>query len=672
MSSSDSIRFNHLKNETSPYLLQHANNPVDWYPWGEEAFNKAKNEKKMLIISIGYSSCHWCHVMEKESFMDEEIADIMNSRFVSIKVDREERPDIDMVYMNAVQMIHGQGGWPLNCIALPDGKPVWGGTYFNKTKWKETLEQLASLYSNKLRDLQNQAENISNGLLQLLKNLDTEINKSNLEKIFNKTSSFFDNKNGGTIGAPKFPMPSLYLFLLRYYHVTKNKDLLDHINITLKSMAFGGIYDQIGGGFARYSTDIYWKVPHFEKMLYDNAQLVSLYSEAYQLTKNELYKNIVFETLGFIESKLTSKEGAFYASLDADSEGVEGKYYVWEKEEVTEILKDDAPVFIDYYGIEKAGKWEYGNILLREHDEESYAIKHGLDVGKFKKLLIKGRKLLLRERDKRIKPDLDNKILTSWNALMIKAYTDAYTVFNDTDMLEKAIVNANFILNKMSTIKGGLCHTFNKNKQIIEGLLEDYCFFIDALIHLYQITFDSNWLKHADRLMKYVIAHFYDNNSGMFYINTGNDQNLIKRPKELIDNVIPASNSSMARSLLKLGLYYDYPKYKEMAKRMLGNLHESLIKYPTSFSNWAILLLEVVYTQYIVTILGNEAHEKRIAFNQYYEPLKLFAGGIEENFLPHTQQRLVKGETMIYVCTEKDCRKPTIDIQEAINQLKVI
>jgi len=506
----------------------------------------------------------------------------------------------------------------------------------------------------------------------LINFVNEEFTKQDADKIFEIVSTLFDKINGGTKGTPKFPMPNLFLLLLRYYHINKNDDLLKYINLTLRKMAFGGIYDQIGGGFARYSTDEIWKVPHFEKMLYDNAQLVTLYSEAYQLTQDKLYKDIVYETLGFIERELTSKEGTFYSSLDADSEGIEGKFYVWKKNEIQDILKDDASLFCDYFEVDNEGSWENGSILLRNQDIESFAKKNNIETNKLKEIIKNGKEKLLLERNKRIKPGLDDKLLTSWNALMIKAYADASAVFSDSSMLEKAIQGAEFILKHMSSNEEGLSHVLNSDKSAPEGMLEDYCFFIEALISLYQATLDIKWLQEADNLMKYVLEHFYDSSSGMFYINEGKDQNLIKRPRDVIDNVIPSSNSSIARSLLRLGLYFDKDDYKEKSKKMLKNLYESLMKYPATFSNWVILLLETTYTQYIVTILGKDVHEKRKDLNQHYEPFKIFAGGLKEDILPHTQQRLIEGETMIYVCTEKDCRKPTTEIEEALKQLVVV
>ena len=422
---------NKLIEESSPYLLQHAHNPVNWYPWGEEAFKKAEEEDKPIIISIGYSSCHWCHVMEEESFEDEEVARLMNERFISIKVDREERPDIDSLYMGAVQLITGRGGWPLNAFALPDGRPFYGGTYFPKKDWIIVLTYLADLYENMKSQAVGNAEiiekEIQDSSLQLLDTRKIELSVNDLNTAVSKMKDTFDTVNGGINGAPKFPMPSLYHFLLSYAYLQDDAEIKDFTTLTLDKMAYGGIYDQIGGGFARYSTDEAWKVPHFEKMLYDNAQLVSLYADAYRYTKSELYRDVVYDTLRFVKESFTSPEGVFYSALDADSEGEEGKYYVWTEKELKQILGDDYPTARDYYGIGTEGFWdeitrlgssfatteEGNNILLRPNSS--------LESDFPKETLERIRTRLKKERDKRIPPGLDDKSLTSWNALMISA-----------------------------------------------------------------------------------------------------------------------------------------------------------------------------------------------------------------------------------------------------------
>ena len=504
---------NHLIHETSPYLLQHAHNPVNWYAWGDEALEKAKKENKLILVSIGYSACHWCHVMEHESFEDEATAKVMNELYVCIKVDREERPDIDQVYINAVQLITGQGGWPLNCFTLPDGRPIYGGTYFPKAQWNDVLIKLADFYKNNPGKANESAAELTHGIKasDVIK-INTNEAKFTLEDakaIYEPWSTLFDTIEGGPNRAPKFPLPNNYLFLLHYYHATKDKSAFNQIKVTLDKMAYGGIYDQIGGGFSRYATDSLWKIPHFEKMLYDNGQLVSLYSEAYQLTKDVLYKQVVYETLAFIEREMTSPEGGFYSALDADSEGEEGKFYVWKKPQLEALLGDKFPLVSDYYNVNNIGLWEHGNyILLRKKSDAEIAKVHGLTIEQLQKEIASAKKIMFAARKKRIRPGLDDKQLTSWNALMLKGYIDAYTVFNEQHFLSTALNNAEFILTKLRNPDGGLNHNYKnaclppacrtgrdrQSKSTINGYLEDYCFTIEAFIALYQATFDEKWL----------------------------------------------------------------------------------------------------------------------------------------------------------------------------------
>ncbi|MDP6908900.1 MAG: thioredoxin domain-containing protein, partial [Flavobacteriales bacterium] len=484
---------NALINETSPYLLQHAHNPVNWHPWSDESLKKAKTEQKPILVSIGYSACHWCHVMEHESFEDSVVAAYMNENFICIKVDREERPDVDQVYMNAVQLMTGRGGWPLNCFALPDGRPLYGGTYYPKKEWMDVMAQVVNIWKNQREKALEYAANLTNGVKQselIQRNTnEPKFSKSDLSSLVEKWSGLIDNKEGGPNRSPKFPLPNNYEFLLRYATLAQDKIMLDHVNLTLEKMAFGGIYDQVGGGFARYSTDELWKAPHFEKMLYDNGQLISLYSEAYQATGNILYKEVVEETLDFIQRELTSEQGAFYSALDADSEGEEGKFYVWKKDELQMLLGDDFEWVKDYYNINAKGLWENGNyILLRKTTDEEFAKKQGWTTEDVKQKVNKLNAKLLRERSKRVRPGLDDKQLTSWNALMLKGYTDAYRVFGKTDYLRTAIKSANFILKTQRKKDGGLWHNHKAGRSTINGFLEDYSFTIEALVSLYQAT----------------------------------------------------------------------------------------------------------------------------------------------------------------------------------------
>lgn len=665
---------NNLINETSPYLLQHAHNPVNWYAWGEEALEKAKAENKLLLISVGYSACHWCHVMEHESFEDEEVAKIMNDNFICIKVDREERPDIDQIYMNAVQLMTRRGGWPLNCFALPTGEPFYGGTYFPKNQWLQILENVANEYKVAPQKVMEYAEKLTQGIktsemLPMIKD-NTPFSMDVLDAGVVRIKKQFDYVEGGGDHAPKFPMPNNYQFLLQYYYHTKDKDVLDVVELTLDKMAYGGIYDQIGGGFARYSTDKYWKAPHFEKMLYDNGQLVSLYSDAYQLTKKPLYKHVVYQTLQYIEREMTAKNGAFYSSLDADSEGEEGKFYVWSKEELEEVLKDDYPFVKEYYNVNSTGKWEGHYILLRKKDDAKIAKSFNLSVEDVKKKIDKINKILLKERANRVRPGLDDKTLTSWNALMLKGYVDAYNVFGEEKFLKAAIKNANFIVSTQIRKDGGLNHNYKNGISNIDGYLEDYSFTTEALIALYQATFDEKWLEYAKQLTDYTITHFYDPETGFFFFTSNKAKGLVARKMELSDNVIPASNSSMAKSLFLLGEIYYNKDYTKKSKQMLKNIEAQISQYISGYSNWGILMLNNVKPFYEVAISGKKAHSKKQTLNENYIPNKLIIGSIKESNLPLLEMKQVNGKTMIYVCYNKACQKPVEEVSEALEQIK--
>ncbi len=665
---------NNLINETSPYLLQHAHNPVNWYAWGDEALEKAKAENKLLLISVGYSACHWCHVMEHESFENEAVAQIMNDKFICIKVDREERPDIDQIYMNAVQLMTGRGGWPLNCFALPTGEPFYGGTYFPKDQWVQILNSVANEYKVAPQKVVEYAEKLTQGIktseiLPMVKDK-TPFSMDVLDAGVTRIKKQFDYVEGGGDHAPKFPMPNNYQFLLQYYYHTKDKEVLDVVELTLDKMAYGGIYDQIGGGFARYSTDKYWKAPHFEKMLYDNGQLVSLYSDAYQLTKSPLYKHVVYQTLEYIEREMTAKNGAFYSSLDADSQGEEGKFYVWSKEELDEILKDDYALVKEYYNVNSIGKWEGHYILLRKKDNAKIAKLFNLSEEEVAKKIDKINTALLKERAKRIRPGLDDKTLTSWNALMLKGYVDAYNVFGEEKFLKAALKNANFLANTQIRKDGGLNHNYKNGISNLDGYLEDYSFTTEAFIALYQATFDEKWLSYAKQLTDYAIAHFYDAETGFFFFTSNNAKGLVARKMELSDNVIPASNSSMAKALFLLGeLYYD-EDYSKKSKQMLKNTEAQISQYISGYSNWGILMLNNVKPFYEVAISGKKAHLKRQELTENYLPNKLIVGSIKESNLPLLEMKQVNGKTMIYVCYNKACQKPVEEVSEALLQIK--
>lgn len=666
---------NALINESSPYLLQHAHNPVDWHPWGEEALSKAKSEKKLLLISIGYAACHWCHVMEHESFEDATVAKFMNDNFVAIKVDREERPDIDQVYMNAVQLINGRGGWPLNCIALPDGRPLYGGTYFPKEKWMDMLKSVLDFTENNPEQAEEQAQALTAGVqtpvFSSISKTSNIYTVEDLDQVFENWKGSIDYKEGGGKRAPKFPLPIGYQYLLNYNQLSNSPEALEAVNITLKKMAHGGIYDQVGGGFARYSTDAVWKVPHFEKMLYDNSQLVSLYAKAFQQTKNPLYKKVVKETLEFIGRELTDESGGFYSSLDADSEGEEGKFYVWTKVEFDEVVGKNVSLLAEYFEVTANGNWEHGNnILLKTEKPKELAFKNDISIEQLDELVNVSKIKLLNARAKRIRPGLDDKILTGWNALMLNGYTDAYKVFEEEAFLKIAKGNARFILAQMKREDGGLNRNFKEGKSRINAFLDDYAFTISAFINLYQATFEEEWLKEAADLLDYVNLHFSDKNSGMYFYTSDIDPALVARKMELADNVIPSSNSEMAKNLYVLGQYLYKDDYIERAKQMLNNVKEDAVKNGPYYANWNILYSYLVEEPYEVAILGEEAETLRKEFDKHYLPNVFLSGGVKEGSLKLLENKQVKNKTLIYVCQNKVCQYPVKTVAEAFKLMK--
>ena len=672
---------NDLIHETSPYLLQHAHNPVKWHAWNKETLELAKKENKLLLISIGYAACHWCHVMEHESFEDSTVATIMNKNFINIKVDREERPDVDQIYMNAVQLLNGRGGWPLNCVALPDGRPIWGGTYFPKKNWINALNQLVVLYKNDPAKIEEYATNLMIGIKQsglvTLNQKEAIFSENNLDSSINKWRLNMDFKNGGRKGAPKFPLPNNYQLLLRYAKQSNSKDIFDFVNTTLTKMAYGGIYDQIGGGFARYSVDDHWHIPHFEKMLYDNAQLVSLYANAYLITKNPLYKQVVYETTQFVERELYNDIGAFYSSLDADSKTKEGKleegiFYIWTKDELKKLLGTDFDLFSDYYNVNNSGKWEKNTYhLFRSNSDKEFAAENKLSKKELSQIVRKWKNILLDKRDQRNKPRLDDKTLTSWNALMLKAYINAYTVFNDSHFLKMALKNAVFIRNKQIKEDGGLYRNYKNGKSNIEAYLEDYATVIDAYISLYEATFDEDWLFTAKQLTDYCFDHFFDVQSKMFYFTSNINSDLITRKIEIDDNVIPSSNSIMANNLFKLGHFYANKNYGKTAKIMLNNVEGNALDYAEGHSNWLLLYSNYLTEFYEIAIVGTDAKEKLQELNLHYIPNKLLVGGTKESDLPLLQNKYSSNTTTYYVCVDGACKLPVTETDKALKQINI-
>jgi uncharacterized protein YyaL (SSP411 family) len=671
---------NDLINETSPYLLQHAHNPVNWNAWNDNTLAQAKQENKLIIISVGYAACHWCHVMEHESFEDSLVAQTMNSNYISIKVDREERPDVDQVYMNAVQLMTGRGGWPLNVVALPDGRPVWGGTYFKKNQWIKALEQISKTFKESPEKLYEYADKLEQGIKSIdLVSLNTNeavFETEYIENIVKKWSRQFDNIEGGMNRSPKFMMPNNYHFLLRYAYQNNDEKLQDYVNLTLTKMAYGGIFDQIGGGFSRYSTDIVWHIPHFEKMLYDNAQLVSLYADAYLITKNELYKDVITESLAFVKRELTAPNGVFYSSLDADSnteegELEEGAFYVWKKETLKTLIETDYDIFSDYYNINNYGLWENKNyVLIRKDDDDAILKKHKLTKEDLQEKKENWKHLLFNEREKRDKPRLDDKTLTSWNALMLKGYVDAYRVLGDESYLNSALKNANFIINTQLREDGGLYHSYKNGKSTINGYLEDYAASIESFIALYENTLDQKWLNNSRDLTNYTLDHFFDDTNKMFFFTSDEDASLITRNIEYRDNVIPASNSIMAKNLFKLSHYFDNETYLRIATTMLNNVKPEIESYSSSYSNWLDLMLNYSNEFYEVAIVGQEVFEKIKELNNTYIPNKMIVGSLIENDLPLLKNRYAEGKTLIYVCVNKACKYPVEQVEEAIKLIK--
>lgn len=653
---------NRLINETSPYLLQHARNPVDWHAYNEEAFEKASAENKPLLISIGYSACHWCHVMEHESFSNPEIAQVMNQHFVCIKVDREERPDVDLLYMNAVQLLHGNGGWPLNCFALPNGDPFWGGTYFRPEQWLDLLRQISNLFHNSKADIQQQADRLKAGIESSnLVEASTEkslVDIQMLNEAYDQLALRFDSQKGGMLGAPKFPMPALWSFVLDYHIITKNPEALLQLKTTLEQMSRGGIFDQIGGGFARYSTDNEWKVPHFEKMLYDNAQLASLYARSYMLTGDPNLLTTLTSTLEFIRRDLTSPDHTFYASLDADSEGIEGLYYLWNKAEIMELLPDYGELLSEYWGVGGAGKWEHNkSILLRPVSNSDFATRQHLSEKELSELVKMSSKVLLKHRQKRIPPALDDKIIASWNALMIKAWADAALATGNSEWKETALQAATVLHRQMADEDGSLKRSYKNGKARIEGLLNDYAFLADAFVALYLLSFDSVWLLRARQLVEQVYRHFNDDTSPLFWLTADNADNLQPlRLKEITDSAEPCGNSVMAKVLWELGHLLGETKWMERAEEMVSLMKARIVAYPSAHAQWASVAAAIAFKTTLVVITGPEALKFATILQKTYRPFVIFAAAEQQESLAVFEHRFKKNETLIYLCRGNSCK----------------
>jgi len=705
---------NRLIDETSPYLLQHAHNPVEWYPWGEEALERARNENKPILLSIGYSACHWCHVMERESFEDPAIAALMNQHFISIKVDREERPDLDAVYMEAVQMLTGSGGWPMTVFLTPEGKPFYGGTYFppedrhGMPGFPRLLQSIADSYGNSPGEIERVTQQLTDkmGRTGQLPKGNNLLTVDILHQAYSNLASNFDYQNGGVGAAPKFPQPMTLEFLLRYGHHGYNQRALEMVNLTLEKMAYGGIYDQIGGGFHRYSTDSYWLVPHFEKMLYDNAQLARLYLHAHLTTGRPLYQRITEETLDYVLREMTDPTGGFYSAQDADSEGEEGKFFVWTPDEIRATLGDeDGDIFGGFFGATDAGNFEGKNILNVPQEATGFAQEHGLDMDRLVGVIQRGKKELLEVREKRIHPLLDDKVLASWNGLMLRAFAEAGAALGRSDYLDAAIKNAGFLLQSLKP-QNRLLRTYREGRAKLLGYLEDYAFVADGLLALYEATFDLHWLSEATALADSMIDLFWDEGVGGFY-DTGSDhESLVVRPRDVFDHAQPCGGSVASDMLLRLAVFTGNEDYAGKAAVPLRSLHEHLARAPASTGHWlgaldfyvstpkeiavigpredpaTLALLDTVFHQYLPNkvVMGadpthiptNESPQPHLGISSQSPQGKEGLGGISSPAnLPLLEQReMLDGRPTAYVCQQYVCQLPVTDPEALAEQLK--
>ena len=682
---------NRLINETSPYLLQHANNPVDWYPWGEEALERARSEDKPILLSIGYSACHWCHVMERESFEDETIAGLMNENFVSIKVDREERPDLDQVYMQAVQMLTGSGGWPMTVFLTPEGKPFYGGTYFppddrqGMPGFPRLLTSIAEAYSTNRGEVDRVTQQLttqmsqSNQVPQGTSILTVDI----LHQAYSSLATNFDYQNGGFGNAPKFPQPMTPEFLLRYYHHGYNPRALELVELTLEKMAYGGIYDQIGGGFHRYSTDPYWLVPHFEKMLYDNALLARLFLHTYLITGRALYRRVVEETLDYVLREMTDPSGGFYSAQDADSEGVEGKFFVWSPGEINAVMGDtDGEVFAGYYGVTAGGNFEGKNILNIRQNPEEFAETKGLTADQLGDIINRGSKALLEVREQRIHPMRDDKVLASWNGLMLRSFAEAAAALGRPDYLAVAIKNAGFLVGSMKS-DGRLLRTYRDGQAKLLGYLEDYSFVIDGMLALYEATFDLRWLEEAVTLADSMIELFWDEGIGGFY-DTGSDhETLVVRPRDVFDNAQPCGGSVASDVLLRLAVFTGKSDYSAKAAVPLRSLQQAMSQSPGGTGHWLSALDFYVSPPKEIAVIGPRDDPATQAlldtvFHRFL-PNKVVMGvepplsptvGNSGSDIPLLAGRgMVGGLPSAYVCQNYACQLPVTDPAGLAEQL---
>ncbi|WP_177229111.1 thioredoxin domain-containing protein [Pustulibacterium marinum] len=668
---------NKLIHEESPYLKQHAYNPVDWHPWSNETLELAKELQKPLLISIGYAACHWCHVMEKETFEDTDTAYYMNKNFINVKVDREEHPDVDRVYMNALKLMTNSGGWPLNIFAMPDGTPFHGCTYLPNETWKSNIQKLADIYYNEKEKIQLYTGQILNALrlFDLTEKVETSCIDIRLIRMANKEwSKKWDSEMGGTKGAPKFMMPSELNYLLNFAILEKNDEIKTHVFNTLTKIAQGGIFDVVAGGFSRYSVDEKWHVPHFEKMLYDNAQLLSLYSKAYRHSKNDYFKTIIDKTVHYLLKDFKNEQHLFYASYDADSLNnektqEEGAYYCWTKNELIELLGNEFPLFQEVFNINAAGYWEDDKyVLFRTKTWEELATSLHLEKNDLEKRIQICLTILESERSNRPKPALDHKIITSWNGLMISALVETYLALQYDQLLDLAILSANSVLKHLTSSENKLYHTLNYSKKI-PGYLEDYAAIIDAFLKLYEVTGDFKWLNEAKFLVNICLDEFYEEETGMFYFTSKNQPAIISRGVERTDDVIPSSNSMMAQNLFKLASLTSSEIYRKYALTMTINIFSDARTHPQMYSNWLDLSLKTDSDTYEIVIIGKNAKDVYLQFTENYYPNHVYALSTSPSDSLIFKNRFQEGKTLIYVCKNNVCQLPHETVAEALNEI---
>ncbi len=671
---------NRLINETSPYLLQHAHNPVDWYAWGDEALRRAKEEDKPILLSIGYSACHWCHVMERESFENTEIAKIMNEHFVSIKVDREERPDLDSIYMSAVQALTGGGGWPMTVFLTPEGKPFYGGTYFPPVDsggmpgFPKVLISMAEAYRNRRGDILQATQKLTAHLqhaTEAQRSIDP-LTPDITHEAYQVLAQQYDYQNGGFGSAPKFPQPMTYEFLLHYYHVTKSPRALEMVETTLAKMAYGGIYDQIAGGFHRYSTDAYWLVPHFEKMLYDNALLSQLYLHAFQATANPLYRRIVEEVLDYVLREMTDPSGGFYSTQDADSGEGEGEFFVWTEEQIVEVLgPEEGSLIAGYFGVTEAGNFEGENILSVPQSPESFAAETGLDLQELEQTIGRARTMLLEVRERRPHPARDDKLLSAWNGMMIRSFAEAASTLNREDYRRAAADCASFILQALRS-DGRLLRTYKDGRASLKGYLEDYAFVADGLLALYEATFDPRWLEESRSLADGMIDLFWDEHSGALYDTGVDHETLVIRPRDVFDNAIPCGNSAAVNLLLRLSVLTGDSKYSHLAATVLRSVRQFLGRAPMGMGHWLCALDYYLSSPKEIAIVGDRSDTATQALlDQVYGSYlpNVVLAGIEPGLtgdgspdIPLLEGRdMLGGRPTAYVCQNYVCQLPVTD-----------